>query len=81
MSGEVRSKKFSVISFVGKSTPSRDHVTEETKIGEVPESSPIDDVVVPIDDDIEGMDEDGGLGLYEYETLPGRAVGYNGDKG
>lgn len=31
----------------------------------VPESSPIDDVVVPIDDDIEGMDEDGGLGLYE----------------
>lgn len=36
----------------------------------VPESSPIDDIVVPIDDDIETA-EDGGLGLYEvsgFET-------------
>ncbi|CDI97058.1 solute carrier family 12 [Echinococcus multilocularis] len=67
MSSEVLSKKFSVVSFMGKTVSGRDHAAEKGKIEELPESSPIDDVVVPIDDDIEGMDEDGGFGLYEHE--------------
>lgn len=36
----------------------------------VPESSPIDDVVVPIDDDMEEDYEEGKLGLYEVCVQP-----------
>nr|CUU97528.1 hypothetical transcript [Hymenolepis microstoma] len=64
MASEALSKKFSVISFVGRRSSTRDYAVEEGKIEELPESSPIDDVVVPIDDDIETA-EDGEFGLYE----------------
>ncbi|VDO03370.1 unnamed protein product [Rodentolepis nana] len=67
MASEALSKKFSVISFVGRRSSTRDYAVEEGKIEELPESSPIDDVVVPIDDDIETAEEDGEFGLYEHE--------------
>nr|VZH91199.1 unnamed protein product [Spirometra erinaceieuropaei] len=72
MNIESKGKKFSVISFGGRKNTELGLSPDEVKTEELPVSNAIDDVVVPVDDDVEEDPEEGKLGLYEeeYSTRP-----------
>ncbi|VDM00553.1 unnamed protein product [Schistocephalus solidus] len=68
MNIDSKGKKFSVISFGNRKNTVLGSPTDEVKTEDGPVSTAIDDVVVPLDDDVEEEPEEGKLGLYEVSA-------------